>query len=199
MNIKKTKYAFINGLITIVLITIIVNQVIWLYNMYSLHQRELKTTAKQEAQVAVLMEIAERTELIGGHSVYSANFTNPNDTSRFFVKKVKTVDSIYTFTLDKNDPNTMSKITQFIIKNDFPIDLDKLNAIFEGRISEKYAIENTYFDYIDLEKGELIKTNQPNNTQGGKYMKTDTIPLDIINSIGVVGYVKVSTFEIIDR
>ena len=199
MSIKKTKYTIINSLITVVLIAIIINQGVWLNNMYNLHQRELKANANQDAETATLMEIAERTEILGGFRLLSENFINNSDTSRYFVKYVTTKDSTYSFTIDKNDPNTLSKITQFIIKDDFPIDLDKLKTIFESRISHDYNIENTYFDYFDLENGMLIKTNQPPNAMVEKYMKTDTIIMDIRNSIGVVGYVKVSNSVILDR
>ena len=65
MSIKKTKYTIINSLITVVLIAIIINQGVWLNNMYNLHQRELKANANQDAETATLMEIAERTEKIG--------------------------------------------------------------------------------------------------------------------------------------
>lgn len=86
MSIKKTKYAIVNGLIIIVLIAIVVNQVIWLSNMYNLHQREFKAFANRTTLNSVHMEIAERTETMGGFRLYSGNLTDPNDTSRFFVK-----------------------------------------------------------------------------------------------------------------
>ena len=199
MSIKKKKYAFVNGLIITVMIAIIVNQGVWLSNMYNLHQRELKANVNRLAQTAVLMEIAERIEAIGGVRFYLENFTNSNDTSRYVVKQMSTKDSTYSITLDKKDSNTIPKITQFLLKDDFPIDLNKLKTIFEEKISRGYAIENIYFDYINLENGELIKTNQSTNAKGGRYLRTDTIPMDIINSIGVVGYVKISTIAILDR
>ena len=88
MNSKKQ--FFIKGLIIITLLSIIVNQTVWLINMYSLHQNELYTRLNRGMQTAILKEIAERTEGIGGWPVFSTNMnlSNPNDTSRFFVKKV---------------------------------------------------------------------------------------------------------------
>lgn len=199
MSIMKRKYTFVNALITIILVAIVVNQVVWLSNMYNLHQRELETTANQEAQAAVLMEVAERIELIGGVRVFGGNITSPNDTSKFIVKEVTTADSTYIFTIDKNDPNIRSKIVQFVLKNIEAINLDKLRELFEDKISDKYDIEMTYFDYFDLENNELINTNKPNNTQKSRYIKTDTIPLDIVDTIGVVGYVKVSPNAILNK
>lgn len=199
MSVTKNKYAIVNVLITIILVAIIVNQIVWLNNMYDLHQRELQTTANQEAKAAVLMEIAERTELIGGFQVFASNIIPPNDTSRFIVKKVTAQDSTYTFTIDKNDPNTIFKITQFVIKDIQPINLDKLRVLFGDKISEKYGIESIYFDYFDLENNVLISTNKQANAKSRRYVKTDTIPMDILNSIGVIGYVRVSNNAILDK
>ncbi len=199
MRIERRKYSIVNVLITVVLVAIIGNQVAWLNNMYDLHQRELQNAVNQEAKAAVLMEISERIELIGGVQATAGNVMSPNDTSRFIVKKVFTVDSTYTFTIDKNDPNIMPKITQFVIKDIQPINLAKLSVLFEEKISDKYEIENIYFDYFDLENDLLINTNKPANANNSGYVKTDTIPLDIINTIGVVGYLKVSNNAILNK
>lgn len=199
MSNNITKHAIINGLLTIVLIAIIINQGFWISNVYILHQRELKASINKFAQEAVFKELAVRSEAIGGVRFYSEGFAKSNDTSRYVVKQVSTKDSTYTITIDTKDSNVVPKISQLLLKNDLPIDLSNLKRFFDEMISYDYNIVNTYFDYIDLESRELIKTNQSTNTLDDRYMKTDTIPLDILNSIGVVGYVKVSTSEIIDR
>lgn len=198
-NVGNKKRLLVKVLTAIVLITIIVNQVVWLNNMYILHQRECKIDADQATQQAVSMELAERSEIVGGYSVYSHNITSPNDTSRFFTKNVVTEDSTYTFTIDKNDPNTMPKIVQFVLKTHLPLDLDKLCAIFKERMPEKYDVEDVYFDYLDLKNNLLIKTNKPEDISTTLYVRTDTIPLDIIDSIGVVGYIKNSQMTILNN
>jgi signal transduction histidine kinase len=45
----------------------------------------------------------------------------------------------------------------------------------------------------------LINSNQPPNAKVDSYIKTDTIHMDILNSIGVVGYLKVSNSAILDK
>ena len=110
-----------------------------------------------------------------------------------------TEDSTYTFTIDKNDPNTMPKIVQFVLKTHLPLDLDKLCAIFKERMPEKYDVEDVYFDYLDLKNNLLIKTNKPEDISTTLYVRTDTIPLDIIDSIGVVGYIKNSQMTILNN
>lgn len=196
---KKIKYTLVNGLIIIVLLAIITNQTLWLNNMHDLYQRELKMYANQAVQQAVLMEITERTENLGGCRVFSNNITNPNDTSRFFTKNVVTEDSTYTFILDKNDPNTMSKIIQFLLKDDLPIDLDKLNKIFKTKLAQSYDVRNTYFDYINLINGKLISSNNLTNRKTSKFIRTDTISLDILSSLGVIGYLESPSGVILDK
>jgi len=198
-NKKKTRHIIINSLILVVLFAIIINQNVWLSNMYHLHQRELYAYSNQMMQEATLTEITERTETIGGYSVYSNNITNPNDSSRFFTKKIATEDSTYLFSIDKQDPNIMPKIIQFVLKDKLPINLEKLNKIFSAKINQSYKIENTYINYIDLIADTVIESNKSINTKNLRYFMTDTIPLDIINSIGVIGYVKVKNNEILNK
>lgn len=127
---KHKKHVVINALISVVLLGIVVNQIIWLQNMYSLAERELKANANQSLQNAAYMELNERSEIMGGFTVFSSNLSTPNDTSRFFSKDVVTADSTYTFILDKNDQNTMHKISQFVLKQIFPIRLERLDTLF---------------------------------------------------------------------
>lgn len=191
INKKKTKHFIINVLIIIVLLAIIINQTVWLKNMQGFYKHEFKTFIDLNVKDAVWMELSERSEIMGGFQLYSGNITNPNDTSRFITKKITTEDSIYFFLIDKYDPNTMHKISQFILKNHFPVDLNKLNTIFQTKITEKYDIENTFFDYIDLKNNSILSTNKPIYLANSHFLMTDTIPLDINNSIGVVGYVNI--------
>jgi signal transduction histidine kinase len=194
----KLKPIYVQGLIVVVLILIATNQTIWISNMYNLHKRELIDLANQSAEKAIFMELTERAEIIGGHRVFSTNISNPNDTSRYFTKRVRTEDSTYIFTIDKHDPNTMNKIIQFVLQKNLPIDLKKLNTLFKKELSSRYQIQNTYFDYLDLKTKKLIDSNKPKSITS-KYLSTDTIPLDIISSIGIVGYIEVPDWVILRK
>ena len=169
-------------LIVLVSALITVNQAVWIINMYNLHKKEMKDYANQSANQAVFMEISERGELLGGCKVFSTNLSEPNDTSRYIEKRVRTVDTTYVVTIDKQDPNSMNKIIQLVIKNDMPVDLKRLNLFFQKELSERYPIKNTYFDYLDLKKSKLIKSNKLANASSN-YLPTDTITLDILNNI----------------
>jgi signal transduction histidine kinase len=194
----KLRPIYIQTLIVIVIILVAANQIVWISNMYTLHKRELIDLANQSTEKVIFMELNERSELMGGYSVYSSNLSNPNDTSRYFTKKVRTADSTYVFTIDKHDPNTMNKIIQFVLQKDRPINLDKLNTLFNIELSSRYPIQNTYFDYLNLQTGQLSNTNRPEHFSSN-FVTTDTIPLDIISSIGIVGYIEVPDWVILRK
>lgn len=194
----RLKPIYIQILIVTVILLVAANQLIWISNMYRLYKRELIDLSNQTIEKVVLMELHERSETMGGYSVYSSNFSNPNDTSRYFTKNVKTADSTYVFTIDKHDPNTMNKIIQFVFQEFFPVNLDKLNSLFKQELSSRYPIQKTFFNYLNLQTGEIINTNRP-ELFSSNYVATDTIPLDIISSIGVIGYIEVPELVILRK
>jgi signal transduction histidine kinase len=181
-----------------VVILIAANQIIWISNMYNFHKRELIDLANLSAENAAQMEFSERSESMGGFRVFNTNISSPNDTSRFFKKKVRAEDTTYVFTIDKNDRNIDRKIIQFLVQKDCPINLDKLNILFNQELSSRYPIQNTYFDYLNLQTGQLINTNRPEHFSSN-FVTTDTIPLDIISSIGIVGYIEVPDWVILRK
>ncbi len=194
----KLKPFYVQLLITLVIAFIAANQALWVFNMYHLHKRELLELANQAAHKAVLMEISERTEIMGGYRVFNTNISDPNDTTRFITKKVRTEDSTYVFKIDKQDPYINQKIVQFAIKDELPVNINVLDSLFKKELSDKYKIEHTYFEYVDLQTKSIINSNKPGDFLLN-YLATDTIPLDIINSIGVIGYVEAPDVAILRK
>lgn len=194
----RSKHLYIQLLIVFVSALITVNQIVWITNMYHFHKKELKDFANQSANQSVFREVTERGEAIGGCQVFSTNLSEPNDTSRYVVKKVKTENANYDVIIDKQDPNSMYKIVQLALKDDLPVDLKKLNTFFKKQLSERYTIENTYFDYLDLKANNVIKSDKPKHTSSN-YLQTDTIKLDIMASIGVIGYIEVPSAVLLNK
>lgn len=194
----RSKHLYIQLLIVLVSALITVNQIVWITNMYHLHKKELKDFANQSATKAVYMEVSERGEAIGGSRVFSTNFSGSNDTSRYIVKRLRTEDTTYVVTIDKQDPNTLSKMIQLVLKDEMSVDLKKLNTFFKKELSERYAIKNIYFNYLDLKANKVIKSDKPKYALSN-YLQTDTIKLDIISSIGVIGYVEVPSAVLLNK
>lgn len=194
----RSKHLYIQLLIVFVSALITVNQIVWITNMYHLHKKELKDYANQGAIQAAFMEISERAELLGGFKVFSTNLSESNDTSRYIEKRIRTVDTTYVLTIDKQDPTSMYKIIQLVLKDEMPIDLIKLNSFFKKELSERYVIKNTYFDYLDIKANKVIKSDKPKHASSN-YLQTDTIKLDIISSIGVIGYIEVPSSVLLNK
>jgi len=127
----RSKHLYIQLLIVLVSALITVNQIVWITNMYHLHKKELKDFSNQSATKAVYMEVSERGEAIGGSRVFSTNFSGSNDTSRYILKKLRTEDTTFVVTIDKQDPNTLLKAVQLVLKDEMPVDLKKLNMFFK--------------------------------------------------------------------
>lgn len=172
-----------------VLILLVLNQLYWVHNMRKVYKQEFVELANQVAQQSVLREIAERSEKLGGWLVYSSNVGEVGDTSRYFVKKITTADSVYQFRIDKHDPYTKDKITQFVIKNIMPVNLSVLDSLFRAELRLHYPVSSSYFDYIDMEKHLVLQSGEKPDTKAD-YLTTDTIVMDIARSIAVVGHVE---------
>jgi len=194
----RSKHLYIQLLIVFVSALITVNQIVWITNMYHLHKKELTDFANQSVTKAVYMEVSERGEAIGGSRVFSTNFSGSNDTSRYIIKNLRTEDTTYVVTIDKQDPNTLLKAVQLVLKDEMPVDLKKLNTFFKKQLSERYTIENTYFDYLDLKANKVITSDKPEHASSD-YLQTDTIKLDIISSIAVVGYIEVPSAVLLNK
>lgn len=74
-----------------------------------------------------------------------------------------------------------------------------LSEIFIQNISKNHEISFAYFNYIDLVNDTLIESNRPEDFKMTRYIKTDTLPLDIANSIGIVGFVEAPRWIILDK
>jgi signal transduction histidine kinase len=192
------KHLYIQLLIVLVSALISVNQVVWITNMYHLHKKELNDYANQAANQAVYFEVIERGASIGGCVIHSKHLSNYKDTTRYVVKKVWTKDKSYIINYDKQDASAMNKVVQLMFKDKKPVNLKRLNVFFRSELSDKYALSDSYFDYLDLKKNKTIKSNKPVNASAN-FLRTDTIPLDIFNSIGVVGYIEVPYVTILNK
>lgn len=193
------KQNMIKVFISVVLVAIVVNQILWLSSMHKLYQNEFEEFINQSTEDAAWMEFSERLEKIGGFRLISGGNPNPQDTSRFFEKEVFTADSTYIFTIDKYDIHSPNKIIQFVIKDYLPTNLNILDSIFRNLVSDKYIIKRSFFDYIDLDSQKILNSNKLSTDIESKYFRTDTIILDIEKSIGIVGYSSIADNDIIIR
>ncbi|MDL2241289.1 HAMP domain-containing histidine kinase [Bacteroidales bacterium OttesenSCG-928-L03] len=143
----------------------------------------------QSLDRAVWQEVNNRHELNGGFSHYGIKSPISDDSPRYIKKEIISADSIYHVLVDRYDPNTNHKIIQYVSKEDTPVNIDMVQAIFENELSQHYPIRSSYLVYIDLEADSVIQDNRPKHLSSS-YLASDTVVMDIISSIGMLVFVE---------
>ena len=181
----------------IILFAILVGQAMWVYNLYEAQHR-LITQVKDEAlQTAILREHTYRHEAMGGTIVSFP--PERRDTSRYFTKKIKLIDTTFNVIFDRHDPYNSVKLSQFILKDHMPLNIGMLDSIFKKELSNRGVTEaSTYIEYIDLETNEVLGHSQ-NGQSTDDYTASKLNVIDIFNTLGIKGYIQISPTAIAKR
>lgn len=184
--------------ISLLLVVIVANQLFWIVNMYNTYEKELILNMNTELNTAGYMEVSERSERGGGFTSY-AMYSGVSDTSRYIQKKIRTQDTVFLVTIDRQDPNANLKIAQTGLKDTIPLNVFRLNELFFKKIQEgKFPIKDTYIEYYDLEGDSLLASSRE-GWQSSSYMSSDTIVLDIVKTMGVKAYANNPIVTILER
>ena len=191
----KFNIKYLKVLTGLVLLFIAVSQGGWIYNMYTLLQSELLRSMNRSFEVAILKELNHRYEQLGGTLSFTP-ITTPDDTTRFISKTVRTADTTFLVTFDRQDPYSRNKVIQFLIKEDLPVNVFKLDNLFRAELaSVRYPDLETCVEYIDLKTGRIVESN---STPSDSYLSTDLFPIDINDSLGLRAYVKNPAYSILE-
>jgi len=185
--VEKRKYIVSTTLIVVV-VAIIASQVYWVINMYNSYEKEVLIDANKYLEKSVYMEVTERSEGIGGFLAYPL-YTENGDTSKYIEKTITREDTTFNVTIDRQDPNANLKIIQFALKDIVPIDVSRLNELFQQEMhSSRFSIQDTYVEYYDLTQNTIAESSGDRH-QFASYISSDMITMDIMDSMGVIGYV----------
>jgi len=180
---------------SLVLIFIVLNQGLWIYNVYRSFQSELLQSMNRSFEIAIMKELNDRQERSGG-SILLAPITTPNDTTRFITKTVRTADTTFLVTFDRQDPHTRNKLIQFLMKEDIPVNVLKLDSLFRLELaSARYPDLETCVEYIDLKTGRVLESTP--TLDSNSYLSSDLFPIDINDSLGLKAYVKNPAYSIL--
>lgn len=199
MNLNNKTFIF---LVISVIIVILINQVVWVSNMYKSYQLEYKLYIDEALAKAIKMEVTERMHELKGPVIMSFSPFNPEctDTGEYIQRKIQREDTTINIRIRKNDPNVQSQIFQFFLINDKPIRLHRLKLNLESTLTKSgFPVKDCYIEYIDLKKDSLIKGNKPAKWRHLSVVCTDTVPLDILKQVGVKAYVATSPRPILKK
>lgn len=103
------------------------------------------------------------------------------------VKTIVTQDTTFQVRIRCGDILDHKRIKQFIFKGFKPIDLKEYNKLFVQDLSRKgFRVKNVFTEYVDIKKDKVIYDSGGSTSWPSKgSFKSDIIPLDIIESIGV--------------
>lgn len=187
---------YVKLLTFIILSFIIINQCVWVYNMYMSLQHELLISINKSLETAIQKDLNNRHEILGGTIAFSP-ITNKDDTARFIKKTVRSVDTTFQVTLDRYDPHSTDRLIQFLIKDDLPLNVYNLDSLFRSELTtERFSNLNTYIDFFDLKTNQILNSSR-NSQIIGSYLSSEIVPIDIFNTLGIKAYVKNPIFSIL--
>ena len=188
MKIFDKKKNIVIVILIVVVVAIIANQTSWIIKMYNSYEKEIVLDINKSLEKTVYMEVTERNEKGGGFSAYSL-YTGTVDSSGYIEKTVKGDDKSFAVKVDRQDPNANLKIVQYALKDMAPLNVLRLNELFLKEMQDgKFPIQESYVEYFDLKKNVLVESSGK-ETRFTSYISSDTLKIDINESMGVVAYV----------
>jgi signal transduction histidine kinase len=185
--------------IAIILVFILIGQGVWISNMYKAYRDQWTLSVNQSIEKAILREGASRYEQLGGTIVYSP-LTTRLDTSRYITKTLRSQDTSIQITFDRYDPHSQSKLHQFLLKDDLPVNVKQLDSLFRRELMEyQFPLNETTVEYIDLETQNVLEKSDQNLKISSKWISTQLIPIDIFNTIAIRAYAKISSIPVLKQ
>lgn len=195
----KIRTFYIQGILSLALIAIIGLQLLWLYNMHASYREATLNTITNQLHEAIEREYLLRQDEIGGNITHSLR---QKENAESPIKKelhILVKDTTYIVECEINDYN-LARADQLSLKYMLPLNIEKLDSILNQLLlKEKIKVKASGIEYYDKETGITRKTNYPEPTFARQNYETDTIFIDILDSVGVKAYVQTSHFAIFQR
>ena len=191
LDIKQIKVC-----IALTLLAIVIGQGIWIYNMYQTYRYQLHQAIDRAIETAILKEHSNRHEQMGG-TIVSVPLTNHQDTARYIIKTIELQDTSFQVTLDRFDPYSDTKVSQFILKDHLPVNVSELDNIFRQELFIRgFPNAKTNIEYIDLSNNRVL--NSLHSKSDIKAYKTAEIKtIDIFNTLGIMAYAQIPVSSIL--
>lgn len=169
--------------------------------MYKAYNQNIYYSVEDGLEKAIFVEMSERLNTMGGPMIMRfAPKSNLKDTSEIVDRTLITEDTTLVIKINKNEPDVDKKILQYAFIKISPININNLNNYFKSILKSKDIFFNdTYIEYYDLKTNKLLDQNKPTKGFRLSVLSTDTVPLDILKSVGVKAYVATSPRPILKK
>jgi len=188
--------------VVVALLAILLNQVFWIVNMYRSYQQELILALNDGMERSLRKEVTERIHSLDGPMIISFSPLDSinRDTSEIIERKIQTEDTTIYVKVKRNDPDVEFQILQYFLINDNPIKINQLKEYLLTELKNKgFKVYDSYIEYYDLKGDSLINQNKPEKWLPFSVVSTDTIPLDVLKSVGVKAFVSTSPRPILAK
>ncbi len=170
----------------------------WVYNMYRAYYYRFSQAKEVAIETAILKEHTIRYQQMGG-AIVQAPLTHRLDTARYITKTVQLQDTSFEVIHDRFDPLSETKLSQFILKDHFPLNVDIIDNIFREELSARgFPNANTYIEYIDVKNSEVLQQSSF-KTGNIDYKTSELKVIDIFDTIGIKAYAHVPTYAIVKK
>lgn len=184
-------------LVFLVILIILAGQGLWIYSMIEAYKKEFNNLMNTSLENVIFRDINSRSEHLGGTIAFSRH--HALDTGRYIRKQVVAADTSFWVDVDRYDKYSDLKITQLMIQDILPLNVNKLDTLFcKELMHSEFTILDTYVESVDLKTGRILNTDKTGNA-GNDYLSTNLIPININNSQGVRGYAKIEGNTILEK
>lgn len=168
--------------------------------MYKMYEKQLYYDLKTCTENAINMELTARMNKMGAPMTVHFAPSELTQHNKIVKQTIQTEDTSFVAEYDFNDPGIDNKILQFFFIKENPIDLNLMNQYLQVCLTDKgYEVDGLHIEYFNLRQNKLIKHIRPQQRLPIFSISTDTIPLDIIRTVGVRASVAASPKPIIRK
>ena len=186
----KIKLSYIKSIVAIALTAIISLQVLWLYNMYVSYRDSTADLIALKLSQAIDNELISRHDQLGGPTS-RAFFSVEKDTSTIQEITIVTEDTTIVMFYNAAYRHHENKAKQFTFKYLLPLNIYKLDSIFNQLLVEsQLPVKQTVIELYDKDKNDTIQTGSLVRMIGWQCYETETLFVDLADSIGIKAYVQ---------
>ena len=187
----KIKSTFIKGIVVSALIAIIALQLIWLYSIYSAYQAMINYRISDNLKQSINEELVHREKQLGGPTVITLASVE-EDTAAVRNFTLVTADTTIIVPYKKNNRYNESKVVQSELKYIIPLNILDLDSIFNRLLYEAAVpAKHTAIEMFDGDKNETKQTRKLVTSPWIQKYETETIWVDLADSVGIKGYVQI--------